>query len=228
MNRMILVLTVAIAMVSCQRSGQQVWQDTKSCGRHMAAGFRSLGGKQNESRQVSSRDQFAHHQEQDFIPLHEEDLYSSLVLGDIDAESAIPQSHLSPGEGNVPGIEGFAEPSAELQRLFGRIHFETDDYTIRGEENLRRVKDIADYLKRHPDIFVFVEGHCDERGAAAYNLALGARRSNAVRNQLIKNGVDLDRLFTASYGKERPLVQGHGREHWAKNRRAQFKIYHNS
>lgn len=70
-----------------------------------------------------------------------------------------------------------------------------------------------------------MEGHCDERGPEAYNLALGSRRAHAVRNMLLQQGVHPDQVFTISYGKERPLVMEHHDEGWAQNRRAEFKIY---
>ena len=88
-----------------------------------------------------------------------------------------------------------------------------------------RIRAIAAYMKRNPGTYLFVEGHCDERGAEAYNLALGAKRSNSVRNLLIKEGVSPDNVFTVSYGKERPADFGHTEDSWAKNRRAEFKIY---
>jgi peptidoglycan-associated lipoprotein len=80
-------------------------------------------------------------------------------------------------------------------------------------------------MKQHPQTYIFVEGHCDERGPAAYNLSLGSRRSNSVRNELVKQGVDLNHVFTISYGKERPVAVGNGEEFWLQNRRAQFNTF---
>ncbi len=80
-------------------------------------------------------------------------------------------------------------------------------------------------MRFHPNIYIFIEGHTDERGPQAYNLALGSRRANTVRNLLINEGVDPDRLFTISYGKERPVILERHEEGWAKNRRGEFKIY---
>ncbi len=227
MKQVLVLLCVVGLVASCQRSRSEVWQDSKSCGRHMMLAFKSLGGKHPQSKQVHSRQEFAGPAESDFIPLHER--YAQVSVTSIESDTAVPQSSLSPGEGSIPGISGFSDPvDGELARIFKKIHFETDDYVIRGEENLRYIKQIATYLKRHPHMYVFIEGHCDERGAAAYNLALGARRSNSVRNQLIKNGIDLNRLFTVSYGKEKPLVQGGGDKNLRQNRRAQFKVYAHS
>jgi peptidoglycan-associated lipoprotein len=223
---LIVVLAVAcVTLTGCRRSGGEVWQDTKTCGKQVKLGFLSLFGKRPAGEgHGPSRAEFAGADEGDFIPLHDEDLYGKIVMNEIDADTAIPQSGLLLGR-DLPGIEGFMEPSGELARIFQRIHFDTDDYTVRGDNNLRCAKEIAAYMNKHRNTYVFIEGHCDERGAASYNLALGARRSNSVRNYLIKQGVDLNRLFTVSYGKEKPLTKGHGATDWRENRRAQFRVH---
>ena len=82
----------------------------------------------------------------------------------------------------------------------------------------------ADIMKTYPTWVVTVEGHCDERGTAEYNLALGERRAVAVKTYLVALGVAPDRLRTVSYGKEFPFDSGHTDAAWAKNRRAQFVI----
>jgi peptidoglycan-associated lipoprotein len=71
---------------------------------------------------------------------------------------------------------------------------------------------------------VTIEGHCDERGTAEYNLALGERRAVAVKTYLVSLGISPDRLRTVSYGKEFPFDPGHTEDAWFKNRRAQFVI----
>jgi peptidoglycan-associated lipoprotein len=82
----------------------------------------------------------------------------------------------------------------------------------------------ADLLKKYPTWVVTVEGHCDERGTAEYNLALGERRSVAVKTYLVSLGIPPDRIRTVSYGKEFPFDPGHNEDAWAKNRRAHFVI----
>ena len=82
----------------------------------------------------------------------------------------------------------------------------------------------AEILKKYPTWAVTVEGHCDERGTAEYNLALGERRAVAVRTYLVALGVSPDRLRTVSYGKEFPFDAGHTDAAWSKNRRAHFVI----
>jgi peptidoglycan-associated lipoprotein len=79
-------------------------------------------------------------------------------------------------------------------------------------------------LKRFPGWTVTIEGHCDERGTAEYNLALGERRAVAARAYLVSLGIPADRLKTVSYGKEFPFDPGHDEAAWSKNRRAHFVI----
>jgi peptidoglycan-associated lipoprotein len=82
----------------------------------------------------------------------------------------------------------------------------------------------AEILKQNPSWVVSIEGHCDERGTAEYNLALGERRALSVRTYLVSLGLAPDRLRTVSYGKEFPFDPGHGEEAWARNRRAHFVV----
>ena len=76
------------------------------------------------------------------------------------------------------------------------------------------------WLKKHQNVNVVVQGYCDERGTREYNLALGERRANAVKQFLVSQGVDAARISTISYGKERPAVLGNNEAAWAQNRRA--------
>ena len=94
----------------------------------------------------------------------------------------------------------------------------------RATTQLRPVKIVADYLKAHPNAQMLIEGHCDERGTAEYNMALGERRATAVMTYLVSLGVPKGTLSTVSFGKERPLDPGHNEEAWAKNRRAHFVL----
>jgi peptidoglycan-associated lipoprotein len=82
----------------------------------------------------------------------------------------------------------------------------------------------ADMLKKYPTWQITIEGHCDERGTAEYNLALGERRAVAVKTYLVSLGVSPDRLRTVSYGKEFPFDPGHTEDAYSSNRRAHFVI----
>ena len=76
------------------------------------------------------------------------------------------------------------------------------------------------WLNSEKQISITVEGHCDERGTREYNLALGEKRANAVKQYLVSGGIQSSRIKTISYGKERPDFVGTGEEVWSKNRRA--------
>lgn len=77
----------------------------------------------------------------------------------------------------------------------------------------------ANFLKKHPEYNLLIEGHCDERGTEQYNLALGDRRAQTAKDYLATLGVETGRMRTVSYGEERPFDAGHNEEAWAKNRR---------
>ena len=82
----------------------------------------------------------------------------------------------------------------------------------------------ADWLRANPQATVTIEGHCDERGTSAYNIALGDRRAESAKAFLSDLGIDGNQLSTISYGEERPLLNGQNEEAWAKNRRAHFEV----
>jgi peptidoglycan-associated lipoprotein len=118
-----------------------------------------------------------------------------------------------------PGIEGEILES----KLLKDIHFDFDKYDIRsGDAEI--LKGNAALLMKHPTVKIQIEGHCDERGTIEYNLALGERRANSAKKYLISLGMPADRISTISYGKEKPLDQGHNEEAWRKNRRDHFII----
>ncbi|HUR35821.1 MAG TPA: peptidoglycan-associated lipoprotein Pal [Vicinamibacterales bacterium] len=101
--------------------------------------------------------------------------------------------------------------------------FEYDSSELSAEAQ-RALNDNAGLLKQYPNWTVTIEGHCDERGTAEYNLALGERRAVAARAYLVSLGISADRLRTVSYGKEFPFDPGHDDAAYAKNRRAHFVI----
>ena len=103
------------------------------------------------------------------------------------------------------------------------IHFAFDSFLLDAEAE-RILGDKAAWLQDNADASVQIEGHCDERGTSAYNLALGERRANAVQQYLMVLGIAADRLSTISYGEEQPLAPGHDEAAWSRNRRAHFVI----
>jgi peptidoglycan-associated lipoprotein len=117
------------------------------------------------------------------------------------------------------GIEGVVFES----KLFKDIHFDFDKYDIRREDEAI-LRENAALLKKNPNMKIQVEGYCDERGTAEYNLALGERRANNTKKYLVSLGIGSNRISTISYGEEMPLDPGHNEEAWAKNRRAHIVV----
>lgn len=120
--------------------------------------------------------------------------------------------------GATPGTQ------ADLVANVGdRVFFGTDRYDLNPES--RSVLEAqAQWLAQYPTLSITVEGHADERGTREYNLALGERRANSVKNYLVALGVSPSRVNTISYGKERPAVPGSNETAWAQNRRGVTKI----
>jgi peptidoglycan-associated lipoprotein len=125
------------------------------------------------------------------------------------------ESDLGVGSTVVPGSRADFLQSVTSDKVF----FATDSYTL--DDAARRTLDAqAAWLNRNPAVQVTIEGHCDERGTREYNLALGDRRANAARDYLQSRGVAASRMRTISWGKERPVADGHDESAWAQNRRA--------
>jgi peptidoglycan-associated lipoprotein len=104
-----------------------------------------------------------------------------------------------------------------------RVYFDTDEYSVRADAQ-PVLTGQAQWLNRYPAVKVRIEGNADERGTREYNLALGARRANAVRDFLIAQGVAASRIETISFGKEKPIDAGTTEEAWAKNRNGHTAI----
>ena len=130
-----------------------------------------------------------------------------------------PQAPQSPiNQGALPGsVQDFVINIGE------RIYFDTDSYDVRSDAQPTLAAQ-AQWLNRYPAVRVRIEGNADERGTREYNLALGARRANAVREFLVGQGVSGSRIESLSYGKERPIDPGTSEDAWAKNRNARTAI----
>ncbi|MCP3982398.1 MAG: peptidoglycan-associated lipoprotein Pal [bacterium] len=109
------------------------------------------------------------------------------------------------------------------QRVLKNIYFALDKHDL-TEEARSTLKNNSTWLKAHDEFGIVVEGHCDERGSIEYNLALGERRANAVREYLTDLGIDHSRMRLVSYGEERPVADGSSESAWSQNRRAAFII----
>lgn len=213
---LITLLAICIALTGCKKNSGGVWDDNKT-----ASHFKDKEGKSMWGEELSSSDELLGPTNSDFIPLRDEDLKAQF------ADGGVPQSKIAPGDAGsgLPTIDLFRNPAAALASIFSTVYFNTDDHIIRGDKHFATIDRVSDYLKAHPNTYVFIEGHCDERGPESYNLSLGARRANYVRTLLVQKGVNLNQVHTVSYGKERPIELGHNTQAWSKNRRAQFKIY---
>jgi len=127
-----------------------------------------------------------------------------------------------------PAVRDEAVSSASLDDLnrnspLRPVFFELDSSDL-STEGQRILDGNAAVLKQHATWTITIEGHCDERGSAEYNLALGERRALSARAYLVSLGLPADRLRTVSYGKEFPFDPGHDESAYAKNRRAHFVI----
>ncbi len=117
--------------------------------------------------------------------------------------------------------EGWLEDAQALKAE--TVYFDFDSSVIKASEK-PKVSAVADYLKANSAKAVRIEGNCDERGTEEYNRALGERRALAVREELIRLGIDPTRADTISYGKDRPVDPGHDESAWRKNRRDDFIV----
>jgi peptidoglycan-associated lipoprotein len=127
------------------------------------------------------------------------------------------------GEGSGPHQLGRSAGKDAATPPLSDVFFAFDSFLL-SEEAQRVLQKNAEWLRSNPEAQIVIEGHCDERGTVEYNLALGERRAQSVKDYLVNLGISADRLFTISYGKERPFVLGHTEEAWAQNRRAHFLL----
>lgn len=123
----------------------------------------------------------------------------------------------------LPAKKEVKKAGGELAEIFKNIYFDFDKYDLK-EDAIKTLKEIGDYLRKHSDVKILIEGHCDERGTREYNLVLGEQRALSARNFLINYGISPKRIYTVSYGEDKPADPRHCEEAWAKNRRCEFKI----
>ncbi|MEM6308390.1 MAG: peptidoglycan-associated lipoprotein Pal [Pseudomonadota bacterium] len=118
------------------------------------------------------------------------------------------------GGGLAPNSPGYF-----MQTVGDRVLFDVDQHTLNASA-MAVLDGQAQWFLANPDYFITIEGHADEQGTREYNLALGARRAQAVQNYLLSRGVPVTRMTTLSYGKERPIEICSTESCYAKNRRA--------
>jgi peptidoglycan-associated lipoprotein len=122
-------------------------------------------------------------------------------------------------EAAAAAINKQAQAAIEEVEVADRVFFDLNASSV-SDDAKKILDNQSSWLKSDPKIKIIIEGHCDERGTREYNIALGEKRANSVKQYLVANGVESSRIKTISYGKERPAFVGAGEEIWAKNRRA--------
>jgi peptidoglycan-associated lipoprotein len=124
------------------------------------------------------------------------------------------------GSGSLSGSESGAFEVSELQT----VYFDFDRALIRDDQK-PAMRSNADAVQQHEEWrIIVVEGHTDERGTEEYNLALGERRANSVKQYLVNSGMPASRVDTVSFGESKPAVQGHDEAAWKWNRRAEHRV----
>lgn len=134
--------------------------------------------------------------------------FGSNPLGDMGGKGGINEARLLP-----------FQQTSDLND----IHFRFDKYDL-DEASKRTLQKNAEWLKQNAGFKIEIQGHCDERGTNNYNLGLGERRANSTKKYLMALGVSEDRLFTISYGEERPFCFENSENCWLQNRRAHFLV----
>lgn len=114
-------------------------------------------------------------------------------------------------------VNPFTDPANPLSQR--SVYFAFDSYDV-SQQYLPYVEAHSEWLRAHPDVKIVIQGNTDERGGREYNLALGQKRSEAVKQRMLLLGVPGDRIEAISFGKEKPVATGSTEEAWAQNRRA--------
>lgn len=149
------------------------------------------------------------------------------VLGERDVYGANGAEGTEIYDGSsVAGVDGNTIPGSQEDFIVNageRVLFDTNSHSVSGDARMT-LDAQARWLNTYPGLNITIEGHADERGTREFNLALGERRANSVKNYLISMGVDPRRLTTISYGKEQPAAVGNDPSAWAQNRRGITRI----
>ena len=146
-----------------------------------------------------------------------------------------PGTGTGPGESGVSGDitkmdvppadrtgipEGEPQPESELKT----VYFDYNQYNLTPQA-VQTLEGDLQWILAHPNRHVRIEGNCDARGSEQYNLELGEKRAEAIRNYLYTRGADANHLHTISYGESNPAVAGTGEAAWRQNRRGEFKVW---
>jgi peptidoglycan-associated lipoprotein len=137
--------------------------------------------------------------------------------------SATPVAPVKPSPGTDSSLDALRRGESPTGGPLKDVNFAFDSAAL-SESARATLRAHADWLKTNPAARVQVEGHCDERGTAEYNMALGAKRAQAAMDYLTTLGIAANRLSTISYGEEIPVCKEKTEECWARNRRARFVV----
>jgi peptidoglycan-associated lipoprotein len=142
------------------------------------------------------------------------------------AVTKTPMKPVNDNAGKNSVTKTTSQSNEQLTSALEKIYFDFDSFALSNEARKTLTSD-ADYLRKRPVAKLRIEGNCDERGSAEYNIALGEKRAKTAEKYLVTLGIPADRLTTISYGKEKPADPGHDESAWAKNRRDDFTILAN-
>ncbi|MEO5377756.1 MAG: peptidoglycan-associated lipoprotein Pal [Magnetococcus sp. DMHC-6] len=130
-------------------------------------------------------------------------------------------------DGSGSGVGGHGANAGDLNGAYAslehRVYFDFNSAIVTSEGQQTLAQN-AQWLTSQNAQDITVEGHCDERGTRDYNLALGQKRADAVKDVLVSQGISSSKIHTVSYGKERPLVNEHNESAWSRNRRAEIVV----
>lgn len=148
-----------------------------------------------------------------------------IALTNCSDDEEVPEEPFKTQPEEVPATPPPSDAGAVSQDEISQtvVYFAFDEYTLTptAQDALNK---LSDFMKASSSAVVQIEGHCDERGSIEYNLALGERRAQSVKNYLVQLGIDPARLPTISYGEEKPISSGSGESAWSQNRRAAFVV----
>lgn len=212
-------------LASCTSTMSALYEDAQLGVRYITDKGRDLLGKNSDSKMIDSEEEFLLEAGEEYIPLQEADLQTAMNEHFTIAQ---PKDLISSTDATATSIsyKNFRPPSPLQKKIFKNIHFSTDSFMPKDKAEEMKIDEIVKYLKRHKNTYLFIEGHCDQRGDGKYNLALGTKRANSIRSLLIKRGVHPKFIYTVSYGKEKLLNKANTPTAWAQNRRSSFKLLH--
>jgi peptidoglycan-associated lipoprotein len=140
------------------------------------------------------------------------------------ATTPAPAASAGTGSTGATGAATTRRPlSEQFAQLGDRVFFDYDKFNLKPEAR-NKINDWVRVLRENAQATILLEGNCDERGTREYNLALGERRANSVRDYLIGLGIPANRITTISYGKERPIATGANEAAWAQNRNVHIVV----